>query len=427
MTSDALHPTQAYVWTWLPGQVEPVVAGVLQQTAQRVGEDHVLAFRYAASYRQRPDAISLWSAELPLDARVHDPSRPAFGRQPLALASCLRDAAPDAWGRRVLNLRLSGSAASDRGELAYLLGSGSDRIGALDFQARPDAYIARDDQATLDQLLSLAEFVEAGEVIPAALAAAVQHGTSIGGARPKALVTAHDGRPLIAKFSSTSDSRPVVKIEGLAMLLAARAGIDVPAVEVIRTQGKDVLLVDRFDRVPTGSGWSRRSMLSMLTVLGESENGSRHRSYVDIAENIRTDAWSDVAGTLDQMFRRLVFNILIGNTDDHLRNHAAFWDGRNLTLTPAYDLCPQIRSTDTAGHAIAITADERASQLRLARQAGAHFHITPNDATSIIQEAEELIRTHWDECCDRARLAQAERGQLMGREFLNPYIYYDEA
>lgn len=423
MTSEAAEG-RAYVWTWLPGQVVPVVAGVLQQTEQSLRGEPILAFRYAASYRGRADAISLWSHELPLDDRVHDPSR--TGREPLTLASCLRDASPDAWGRRVLNLRLTGAAGTEPSELTTLLASGSDRIGALDFQHSPTDFVSRDEPATLEQVLSMAELVEAGQPIPPTLAAAVQHGTSIGGARPKALLTAPDGRPLIAKFSSTSDTRPVVKAEGLAMLLARRVGIAVPDVHVERAQGKDVLLVERFDRIRVEGGWARRSMLSMLTVLGETEHGSRHRSYGDIAESIRTDAWTDVAGSLREMFTRLVFNILIGNTDDHLRNHAAFWDGQALTLTPAFDLCPQVRNTEPAGHAIAIVGEQRASQVRLAREAAHFFHLTARDAEDIIDTMTDGIATHWDECCDLARLSSGERSTLWGREFMNPYVGYDE-
>ncbi|MFA7324297.1 MAG: HipA domain-containing protein, partial [Candidatus Nanopelagicales bacterium] len=281
--------------------------------------------------------------------------------------------------------------------------------------------------ATLEQLMRLAELVEAGEPIPEALAAAAQHGTSIGGARPKALLTGPEGRPMIAKFSSSDDTRPVVKAEGLAMLLARHAGIDVPHVEVVRAAGKDVLLVDRFDRVPAPQGVARRGMLSMLTILGESESGSRYRSYVDIAESVRLGPWTDVSGTLRQVFTRLVFNILIGNTDDHLRNHAAFWDGHELMLTPAYDLSPQPRSTNPASHAIGITGTERASQLRFARAAAPHFHLAADAANDLVDQVEDAIRVHWDDCADAARLTQTERGQLWGREFVNPYVYYDQA
>jgi len=417
-----------YVWVWLPGAIAPVVAGVLAVANGLVQGQPVLAFRYASSYRARPGAISLYTPELPLSDAVFDPRR-APRREPLALAGCLRDAAPDAWGRRVMNLLLASSPDIELSEAAYLLGSGSDRIGALDFQAAPDRYVPRDEVATLEQLLQVAELVEAGAALPPSLLAAAQHGTSIGGARPKALLTDGD-RQLIAKFSSSTDSRPVVKAEGVAMVLAARVGLSVPAVQLRRVAGKDVLIVERFDRVPTTEAGGtpvagRRLMVSALTVLGVSEMNSRYSSYAELAETIRTGPWRQVPGTLRELYSRLVFNVCIGNNDDHLRNHAAFWDGSTLELTPAYDLAPQMRSTNTSSQAIGITRDgARASQLRLCREVAAEFLLASVEADAIIDHIVSTIRDQWDEACDQVFLTSTERAELMGREFLNPYIEY---
>jgi len=431
MTSEQTQPPRgrnAYVWVWLPGSNDPVVAGVAAPTTETLNREPVIAFRYAASYLARRDAISLWTPELPLTDQVFDPRQSTPGRDPLPLASCLRDAAPDAWGRRVINLRMSNDAGRDADEMTYLLGSGSNRIGALDFQASPVEYVSRDDDATLEQLMDLAALVEAGEHIPDALAAAAQHGTSIGGARPKALLT--DGhRQLIAKFSSAADDRPVVKSEAMSMLLAARAGIDVAPVEVCRTNGKDVLLVQRFDRVAIADGtFARRGMLSMLTVLGFAAAGSWGASYADIAQELRTGPWDEVPRALREMFSRLAFNILVGNNDDHLRNHAAFWDGHKLALTPAYDLAPQIRNTNPSSQAIAITSDgQRASQLRLVLEVAREFLLDRAEAEEIVERVRTAIEVNWEECADLAQLTGPERAALRGREFLNPYVDYNEA
>ena len=197
-TSDRL-----YVWVWLPQTQEPVVAGVLARSVARLGHEDVLTFTYARSYRERTAAISLFSPELPLHAGLFDPTRPGetlgvgvitLGgpvvvpppRTPLALHGCLRDGAPDAWGRRVINLRVGGTPETEMTEMTYLAASGSDRIGGLDFQASPTDYVARGGTATLDQLLHVAELVEAGQPLPEDRVAAASHGTSIGGARPKA-------------------------------------------------------------------------------------------------------------------------------------------------------------------------------------------------------------------------------------------------
>lgn len=445
MTSEPFEeatPETAYVWVWLPGQREPVVAGSVTQTRQRFGGNPVIAFVYARSYRARPDAISLFAPELPLREGTFDPTRPADAagpaiggrawkgwpsvaeRSPQALAGCLRDAAPDAWGRRVINTRLAANADADLSEMTYLVQAGSDRTGALDFQTSATTYEPRGAHATLEQLAAAAELVEKGMPIPDELAAAAGHGTSIGGARPKALLT--DGsRQMVAKFSSTTDTRPVVKAEAVGMLMAARVGLDVPQVEVVSAGGKDVLLVDRFDR-PAGGG--RLMVVSALTVLGLREEESRYATYADLAVAMRHAGWNDSADQLRELFTRLVLNIAISNTDDHLRNHAAFWDGSTLRLTPAYDVSPQPRSTQVATHAIGLTADgERVSQFRVARAAAADFLLSPADADAIIDHVVTTIETSWVDVCDEARLTTAEREQLWKREFLNDYAFLSTA
>lgn len=391
----------------------------------------LLSFTYAASYRERAGAVSLLTPELPLQPGTFDPTAPGRGgaglasrrRSPLPLHGCLRDAAPDAWGRRVINLRTAANPEAELSELVYLASSSSDRIGALDFQESATQYVPRGQGATLEQLMRMAELVEAGQVIPPDLAAAADHGTSIGGARPKAVLEDR-GRHLIAKFSSSTDTRPVVKAEAAAMLLAARVGIAVAPVEVRDVAGRATLLVERFDRPPGGS---RRQMLSALTILGYDAMGSRHASYAELAEAIRTGPWTDTAATLRELYTRLVFNVCIGNNDDHLRNHAAFWDGQRLQLTPAYDLAPQPRSTQVSTQAIGITRDgRRDSQLWLCRQVAADFLLSPATAQEIIDRVVTIIASDWSEVCDEAQLTEAERAMLWQREFLNPYLFYDQ-
>jgi serine/threonine-protein kinase HipA len=428
-----------YVWAWLPGQTDPVPAGVLTRTDRTFAGDPVITFTYGRTYRERPGAISLFEAELPLTPGSFDPTRPgeitgalvqrsALGRtlvsrprQPLALHGCIRDAGPDAWGRRVINLRRAPDPDQHLSELTYLRESGSDRIGALDFQDSPQQYEPRGDGATLEQLLIAAERVDAGESLPPDLRAAAARGTSIGGARPKALLTDETGRSLIAKFPSSTDTRPVVKAEAVSMLLAAHAGLDVARVEVCAVDKRDVLLVERFDR---GRDGTRRGLVSALTILGEHEMGARHASYADLAESIRVGPWTKPGATLQEMYRRLVFNVCVGNTDDHLRNHAAFWDGSHLTLTPAYDLEPVARRGREASHAIALTrSGRRDSRLVTALAAAADFLLTEAEARAVIDDVVDAIRRHWDEACDQARLTDAERSGLWRREILNAYVF----
>jgi serine/threonine-protein kinase HipA len=408
-------PGAAFVWTWLPGASEPVVAG-------RIDADGLMhTFTYARSYRERSDAVSLYEPELPLMPGV---LRPDGG---LTVAGCLRDGAPDSWGQRVILARHAGhlTGASDVSELSlltYLLESGSDRIGALDFQTSPSEYVPRTgSSATLEQLMTAAADLESGRVLSAPLADALTRGTSIGGARPKVLLN-DGGRSLIAKFASTTDIRPVVKAEGVAMELARRTGLDVAPARVIRIAGKDVLLVERFDRP---GGGERRHLVSALTILGLDEFiGARYGSYALLADHIRR-SFTQPAATLRELFSRIVFNILVGNTDDHPRNHAAFVnaDG-SLTLTPAYDICPQPRSVPQANQAMAIgRSGDRSSQLSTCLAACEIYLLDASQAQTIIDAQIDVIHTQWNDAADIAGLTELDRRQLFGREILNEYAF----
>jgi serine/threonine-protein kinase HipA len=423
MTSKESISKKLYVWIWLPQATDPVVAGVLTSTDRKVGGETVLSFTYAKSYQSLSNRISLFTKELPLQVEPNYPSNPGVGRSALALHGCIRDCAPDAWGRRVINQRIAGDLNVELDELTYLANSGSNRVGALDFQNSPTKYISRGTTATLEQLMSAAELIEAGEAIPEELQAAAAHGTSIGGATPKALLN-DEGRELIVKFASTTDTRPVVQAEAAATFLAARVGIRTTSSEIRTVLGKKVMLLERFDRTPLGE---RKQMLSALTILGQSEMSARHSSYADLADEIRKGPWNQVAATLRQLFTRLVFNVCIGNTDDHLRNHAAFWDGERLSLTPAFDLTPQRRLGEIATHAIAITREgERESQLRLCRKVAASFQLSAQEAEGIINDVVSAIRRSWKDAIKHAGLSTNEAERLMGREFLNPYIFYEQ-
>lgn len=405
MTSE---PGQAFVWTWLPGAAEPVVAGRLEDGGE------VISFAYGRSYLERPEAIPLYLPELPLR---RGPIAPQVGR----IAGCIADAGPDAWGQRVVLNRLSGSAASDTadlGPLTYLLESGSDRIGALDFQRSASEYVPRGlDSAPLEELAESADRVERGQPLSPALDRALLHGSSVGGARPKAMLR-EGRRQLIAKFGSATDSYPVVKGEYVAMELARRAGIRVAAVELTEALGREALLVERFDRPPDGS---RRAMVSALTVLGLDELGGRYASYADLADAIRARFTEPVA-TLRELFSRIVFNVLCGNTDDHARNHSAFWDGAELTLTPAYDLCPGPRGGGEATQAMAIGRDGyRFSQVVGCVSRASVYLLREAEAREIVDRQIETIERGWAEVCDLAGLTRVERDGFWRRQFLNPY------
>ena len=412
MPSKQSSPADAYVWVWLPQATSPVVAGRLSSVA---GGHH--QFVYGRSYLERSDAISLFDRELPLQRGPIDPL------PGLSMASCLRDGAPDAWGRRVILNRLAGSKSNtDLDELTCLLESGSDRIGALDFQASATDYQARsNDDPTLDSLLRAAELVERGTPLTPELDLALRHGTSLGGARPKAGLT--DGETkLIAKFSSSSDVTSVVKAEFVAMRLAAACGLDVAKVQLTKALGKDVLLVERFDRRFGEGQWQRRGMVSALTLFGLDELMARYASYEDLAELVRLH-FDRPRETLRELFGRLTFNVLCGNTDDHARNHAAFWNGAHLSLTPAYDICPQSRTGNVAGQAMRIRGQASQSQLRLCLSAAASFQLTEQEGEDLIAHQIRTMVSAFDATCDEAGLSDVDRRLLRSRQFLNPYAF----
>ena len=401
---------EAYVWVWPPERTEPVSAGRLVQQGKR------FRFSYGHDYLDRADAFPLYEPELPLR---HDLLPLPEG---LNMPSCLRDASPDAWGRRVIEYR-RGAASEEPGELDFLLESGSDRIGALDFQLSGEEYVPRlGASVPLRELQTVAECVEQDAPLNPALSLALLHGTSIGGARPKALLDG-DGKKYIAKFFSTSDGdRNVVRGEFVAMRLAAACGLQVAPVEWMRAEGRDALLVERFDRVATAAGWQRRSMVSALTLFGYDEMMARHCSYLALAEQIR-GRFVVPKAALRELFGRLCFNILCGNTDDHARNHAAFWDGRQLELTPAYDICPQRGIGGFASQGMLISGESRLSQLALCLDAARHFLLSEDEAQALIRAQLETIAAEWPAVCDAARLEPEARKRLAHRHFVHPFAF----
>ena len=407
MTSD--RDKQAFVWIWLPDETEPIVAGQLE------AENGNILFNYGKSYLERVNdskpVMPIYEPELPLQA----------GALPLpaglTMPGCIRDAAPDAWGRRVIinkkrGLKGAGTDTAELDELTYLLESGSDRIGALDFQYSPTEYIPRvANNVSMKELIESAGRVEKGIPLTPELDQALLQGSSIGGARPKALIQ-EQGKKYVAKFSSSADLYSVVKAEFIAMRLALLAGLDVAPVKLVRAANKDVLLIERFDRIVQGSDWSRKAMVSALTLFGLDDMMARYASYETLAEIIR-HRFTDPKDSLKELFARLVFNILCGNTDDHARNHAAFWDGNTLTLTPAYDICPQGRTGNEASQAMLIYGNNNLSQLKTCLNAAHNFLLSENDARTIFDNLTETIERQWDAVCDKAELNEVDRKLLL--------------
>lgn len=406
-----------FVWIWLPGETDPVVAGRLE------ADNSNIIFNYGKSYLERVEgrtpAISIYEPELPLGPGL----LPLL--EGLTMPGCIRDASPDAWGRRViinkkLGFKGDGTVPADLDELTYLMESGSDRIGALDFQRSSTEYVPRTvNDVNMEELIESAERVENGVPLTPELDQALFHGSSIGGARPKALVEDY-GEKYVAKFSSSTDLYSVVKSEFIAMRLAELAGLNVAPVKLKKAANKDVLLIERFDRVPKGDKWTRKAMVSALTLFGLDDMMARYASYEMLTEIIRR-RFKDPKTTLKELFSRLVFNILCGNTDDHARNHAAFWDGKTLTMTPAYDICPQGRTGNMASQAMLISGGNNLSQLKTCLATAHNFLLSEEEAREIFGTLTATIEQNWDAVCAKAELNEVDKKLLWKRQFLNPY------
>jgi serine/threonine-protein kinase HipA len=204
------------------------------------------------------------------------------------------------------------------------------------------------------------------------------------------------------------------------MKLAKEVGLNVAPVKITSAAGKDIILIERFDRIKIDAGWQRKSMLSALTLFGLDDMMARYASYETLAEIVRHKFISP-KDTLEELFSRLVFNILCGNTDDHARNHAAFWDGTDMRLTPAYDICPQGRSGYEASQAMLISDDNRSSKLATCLLAAKNFLLSEDNAKAIFEEQKEIINAKWDDVCEEAELNEIDKALLWGRQFLNPF------
>jgi serine/threonine-protein kinase HipA len=186
--------------------------------------------------------------------------------------------------------------------------------------------------------------------------------------------------------------------------------------------GKDVLLIRRFDRRKINAGWERFAMVSALTLLGLDEMMARYASYQELATIIR-HRFTDPRPTLRELFFRLMFNILCGNTDDHARNHAAFWNGSALSLTPAYDICPQGRTGQEASQAMLIDGDRRFSQIAVCLDAAPSFLCLARRRPRSLWHRSRPSRSNGSQCATRPLLSTVDRKLFWRRQFLNPFAF----
>jgi serine/threonine-protein kinase HipA len=322
------------------------------------------SFAYGLNYARRANALEVDPVCLSLRDRAGVLGKRLLPVNGLPLFGGIRDAAPDSWGRRVIEAKLK-VPANSLPESQYLLHAGSDRVGALDIRQTINDGPTPGTNAShaLEHLMDAAERIEEGLPIPAHLDAIFMDGTALGGARPKASVRDGHGMLWLAKFSSRKDSFDIPAIECAALRLAAAAGLHVPPVEVHTMGDRKVMLIKRFDRywaepgkalgadvdlltTKPGAGRTehRTGFVSGLTLVACDETESRTKAYTDLAQAIRSHCHTSVIRADNaELFKRMAYNILVSNDDDHLRNHGFVWEPRlaGWRLSPLYDVLPR--------------------------------------------------------------------------------------
>ncbi|MBB3344885.1 HipA domain-containing protein [Luteimonas sp. RC10] len=382
-----------YVFAYLPGEVTAVPAGLLDLT-ELGPELQASQFQYGTRYvaRRQPHAIAVDPVSLPLE-RAGERLLPVNG---LALFGALRDATPDDWGRRVIENRLE-VPANSLPESVYMLEAGSNRVGALDVRAAVDSpphHPRLPSTIDLQYLVDASERVEEGLPVPAHLANYFAGAPSLGGARPKATVL-HQGIEWIAKFPSIRDRFNVPSVERATLELARRAGLSVPRTELqTLADGRQVMLIERFDRTPVADGMSRKHMVSALTMLGLTEQDSPDASYAQIVRVIEQwGAEGQVTAQREELFSRMVFNILVSNDDDHLRNHAFVHDDGAWNLSPLYDVVPKPQvGTERTLH-LGVGPNGRRATLDNAMAGYGNFGLTRARAAQLIDTVVGTVRT----------------------------------
>lgn len=326
---------QAYVYVQLPGTLDTVPAGLLKVETLPDGT-FVGRFRYGDRYLERKDAIEFDPFQLPLGNTVHEFTKLK------GIPGAVRDAGPDAWGRRVIEHKLQ-RGPNDLQELDYLLNGPQDGAGNLSFGATLDPPAAKrpfNQTHQLTDLIAAVEAIEEGRLVPEQVLNQLEPGTSMGGARPKATIE-DNNRLWLGKFPEKGDRCNLQRVEHATLELARRCGINVCNSRLRSVAGQDVLLVERFDREHIGKGYLRFGLVSGLTLLGCDEHYLERElwSYPLLADQLRR--WSEAPGEdRVELFRRIVFNGAVTNNDDHPRNHAVIRTSHGWRLAPAYDLVP---------------------------------------------------------------------------------------
>ena len=386
-----------YVYADFDWLAEPMLVGELGYESLRGSDSY--AFKFDNDWLRQFGSLFL-SADINNypGQQYTQPGRDIFG--------CFSDALPDRWGRLLLNRREQILATEERrpvrrlSSFDYLIGIDDfSRIGGFRFKTIPDGeFINCDSHLRIPPLTDLRSLVAASMEIEKSeeqnrlpekkwIQQLVHSGSSLGGTRPKAGVRGTDGCLYVAKFPSRNDDYDVSLWEHLSHLLAKKASVNAAETSVISTGGKyHALISKRFDRT---ADRRRIHFASAMTLLGltDGSDAQTGNGYLDIVDFILQNC-CDVENNLRQLYRRVAFNIAIGNTDDHFRNHGFLLTPKGWTLSPAYDLNP----TSNEYQSLLINSSTNKSDLDFLLGSSEEYMIGKDEASKIIQEVTNAIK-----------------------------------
>lgn len=406
-----------FVYAHWQGMVEPKIIGTL--SAQFARGKKAFRFEYDRDW-MRSEKQQL------LDPDIQFFSGPQYANEKANFGLFL-DSMPDTWGRTLMKRRAAQQAKEHQEKAPvlydtdYLLGVYDEcRMGALRFKIDPKGPFLDNNEATptppwssireLHYAATIMENDEDSEDVKKWLAILIAPGSSLGGARPKANILDENKELWIAKFPSKNDTIDKAAWEYLAYTLATNAGITMAPCRIEKIAGSHhTFFTKRFDR----KNGERIHFASAMTMTGNNEDTIRDNpaSYLYIAEFIQTYG-TEIQENLHQLWRRIVFNIAISNTDDHLRNHGFILTNKGWILSPAYDLNPSI---DKDGLALNIDMDNNALDFDLAKSVGTFFRLNEQQMDSIIQEVLNQVE-QWRDIANKIGISRSEQ-ELMKKAF----------
>ncbi len=415
---------ECYVYIVPPGATEFVTAGRFRVSPTPDGEA-VGEFVYGRRYLERDDAVELDPVELRLRRGLYETARMQgfFG--------AIRDSMPDSWGRRVIE---KNTGHTQLEEFDYLMQGPDDRAGALGFglNVEPPA-----QKRTFNRTLDLERLQVAADAvindepdIAGSAAGQVEDlllpGTSMGGARPKAVVE-HEQDLWLAKFTRQDDRWNHPRVEHGLLKLAEACNLTVADSKITAVAGRDLMLVRRFDRDPTVSGYRRRRMVSALTLLQIDDNPMARSdwSYILLADEIRRVS-AEPAADLRELFGRMCFNAAVSNLDDHPRNHAVFAKERDWRLSPAFDLTPSpVIAIDRRDLAMTCGQFGRYANRENLLSRHGRFLLSKTAAAALLDRIVETVRSQWRTTMRHAGVSEADCETIAGA-FRDDGFFYEQ-